>query len=312
MFLQKIKNRTSAVLIYGVTPPKLETPLEKVLESAQRSIARLQTVNLDALIVYDVQDESTRTKEARPFPFQPAMDPMHYAVNYLADLNLPKIIYRPAGKYTQLEIADWFLNMHQNNLHPVLVGIPSPDYVPKISLPEAYQLWSDYQEKSVMGAICIPERHVVLKDEDQRILDKVKSGVSYFVTQCVFNEEYTIAMLEALKEACQKSQQALPTIIFTLSTCGSLKTVEFMEWLGIHIADAHKQRMQTAEDILQESLQICFEVAQTLANYCALNDIPYGFNIESVAIRKNDVEASFALLEKVNGILKSKAVVSQL
>ena len=298
-------------MVYGITPPKLSTPLEKVAEAAQKNIERIQALPIDALIVYDVQDESARTSEARPFPFQAAMDPMEYSNQYLSELNLPKIIYRPAGKYTEAEIADWFENLHANQFHPVLVGIPSPDYVPKISLPEAYQIWSTYQSSSVMGAICIPERHIVLQDEDQRILDKIKSGVSYFVTQCVLNEEYSLKMLQSLKDTCEKTGEQIPTVIFTLSTCGSLKTLEFIEWLGIHVADAHKIRLQNASNILEESLHLCIEIAKTLTNFCVEHSIPFGFNIESVATRKEEVDASISLVKKIDEMLKVKSLVSQ-
>ncbi|MFM7023494.1 MAG: 5,10-methylenetetrahydrofolate reductase [Flavobacteriales bacterium] len=311
MFLQKIKNRESGVLIYSITPPKLSTSLEKVAESAQKNIERIQKLPIDALIVYDVQDESSRTAEVRPFPFQPAMDPVDFSTQYLAELKLPKIIYRPAGKYTKEEITEWFNSLQQNEFHPVLVGIPSPDYVPRISLPEAYAIWSNYKETSVLGAITIPERHVLLNDEDQRILDKVKSGVSYFVSQCVLNEEYSINMLKALKSACDKTGEQVPTIIFTLSTCGSLKTLHFIEWLGIHVADAHKARLQNAANILHESVLICEEIAQSLSEYCVQNNIPFGFNIESVSTRKEEIEASLLLLDKTAAILKAKSLVDQ-
>ena len=296
-------------MVYGITPPKLITPLEKVAEATQKSIARIKALPIDALIVYDVQDESSRTKEERPFPFQAAMDPMEYSNQYLADLNLEKIIYRPAGKYTEEEISEWFKNLNNNQFHPILVGIPSPDYVPKISLPQAYQIWSEYQSSSVMGAICIPERHIVLKDEDQRMLDKIKSGVSYFVTQCVFNEDYSLQMLQSLKDTCDKTGEQIPTVIFTLSTCGSIKTLRFMEWLGIHVADTHKNRLEKANDILQESLQLCNEIAKTLSDYCAEHSIPFGFNIESVATRKDEVDASISLVNNIDEMLKVKSFV---
>ncbi|MCX6183404.1 MAG: hypothetical protein NT150_15945 [Bacteroidetes bacterium] len=311
MFLQKIKNRESGVLVYGITPPKLNTPLEKVAESAKKNIERIQALPVDALIVYDVQDEATRTAEARPFPFQPAMDPMEYCNSYLSELSLEKIIYRPAGKYTEEEISDWFKNMDGNQFYPVLVGIPSPDYVPKISLPQAYEIWSEYQSSSVLGAICIPERHIVLNDEDQRMMDKIKSGVSYFVTQCVLNEDYSIKMLQSLKETCDNNGLQLPTVIFTLSPCGSLKTLQFIEWLGIHVSDTHKYRLQNASDILNESVNICEEIAKKLSGFCADNSIPFGFNIESVAIRKEEVEASINLVKKVDALLKVRSLVAQ-
>jgi len=308
MFLQKIKNRESGILVYGITPPKKITSVEKVAESAKRTIERVKALPIDALIVYDVQDESSRTKEERPFPFQAALDPLAFASEYLNELQVEKIIYRPAGMYSQDELRSWFQNVHEQKAYPILVGIPSPDYKPKSTLGEAYALWSKYKENSVVGAISIPERHIILKDEDQRMLDKIKSGVSYFVTQCVFNEEYSKQMLDALAESCKNNAQQTPTVIFTLSTCGSDKILGFLEWLGIHIKEEHKTRLQNSTNILEESIQLCVEIANVLSGYCIEKNIPFGFNIESVAIKKEEIEASITLLQQVDEMLKLKMV----
>src|SRR5471030_690666 len=159
MFLNKIKSGESVVLLYGITPPKSETSPERIAEIAEKTIARLIPLGLDALIVYDVQDESARTSEERPFPFLNALDPFLFAGQYLQNLNIPKIIYRPAGKFSKEELADWLNELHTNNFYPVFVGVPAPDFPVKTSLPEAYQLWSKNEDTSVIGAVTIPERH---------------------------------------------------------------------------------------------------------------------------------------------------------
>ncbi|MES2810447.1 MAG: hypothetical protein V4619_17565, partial [Bacteroidota bacterium] len=190
MFLDKIQAGESGILIYGITPPKSETSPERVGEIAEKTIARLIPLDIDALIVYDVQDESARTSEERPFPFLKALDPFEFASQYLQDLKVPKIIYRPAGKFSQDELSTWLDELHQQSFYPVFVGVPAPDFAVKTTLPQAYKLWSKHQETSVVGAVTIPERHAVLKDEDQRILEKASCGVSYFISQCVFNVDY--------------------------------------------------------------------------------------------------------------------------
>ncbi len=308
MFLQKIKNRESGILVYGITPPKKIAPSQKIEESAKRTIERVKSLPIDALIVYDVQNESTRTKEDRPFPFQASIDPLTFVKEHLNELAVEKIIYRPAGIYSEAELSEWFKNLHEQKAHPVLVGIPSPDYVPKSTLTQAYALWSKYKETSVVGAISIPERHIALGDEYQRMLDKINSGVSYFVTQCVFNEDYSMAMLEALAASCLKNNKQAPTIIFTLSTCGSTKILGFLEWLGIHIKEEHKTRLLNSTSIVEDSIDLCVEVADILSNYCIEKNIPFGFNIESVAIKKEEIEASINLLKQVEQMLKSKMV----
>lgn len=308
MFLDKIKSGASGILTYGITPPKSETPAERIAEIAGKTMARLIPLDIDALIVYDVQDESARTSVERPFPFLKALDPFEFASTYLQDVKVPKIIYRPAGKFSEDELSDWLEGLHQHNFYPVFVGVPAPDYPVKTSLPEAYKLWSKHESTSVMGAVTIPERHEVLKDEDKRILDKVSCGVSYFISQCVFNIDYAKQVVADLSQSCKKDNKGFPTIIFTLTACGSLKTLEFMEWLGIHIPDNLKTELKQAENMLEKSVNVCLEIATELTAFCAEKSIPFGFNIESVAIRKDEIEASIYMVNKIGDILQQQGI----
>jgi hypothetical protein len=305
MFINKIRKRESGILLYGITPPKAQTPIEKVREIAQKSLSILCPLDIDALVVYDVQDESARTSEERPFPFTSAMDPFEFSSQYLKPLAVPKIIYRPAGKFTEAELSEWLEGLKTHGFYPVFVGLPAPDYVVKTSLKDAYDLWrAQHQGHSVIGAVTIPERHAVLKDEDVRILDKVDSGVSYFISQCIFNVEYTKKILDDLLTACQTKRRQLPTIIFTLTICGSVKTIHFMEWLGIHIPEDIKEELKVSSNSVARSIEIATAIAGDLIQYCQQRSIPFGFNIESVATRKDEVDASLELLNTVSGLLK--------
>ncbi len=309
MFFNKIKKKESGVLLYGITPPKIQTAPERVSEIASKAITDLSALDIDALIVYDVQDESARTDAERPFPFTRALDPFEYASQHLQELTVPKIIYRPAGKYTTEELSQWLQDLKTNRFYPIFVGLPSPDYVVKTSLKEAYQIWSEqHGEHSVIGAITIPERHAVLNDEDVRIMDKVESGVSYFISQCIFNVDYTKKMLDDLVQAFQNKNQELPTIIFTLTICGSVKTLHFMEWLGIHIPEDIKDDLKLSEDPVKHSVDLATSFAKDLIKYCQEKSIPFGFNIESVAIRRVEIEASLELLNAVSELLKANGL----
>ncbi len=304
MFLAKIKSKESGLLLYGITPPKSTTPVEKLDEAAEKSLSILQRLDIDALVVYDVQDESARTSEERPFPFSSALDPFEYTTRYLHRLEVQKIIYRPAGMFTRDELSQWLNNLKSHGFHPVFVGVPAPDYVPKTSLAEAYDIWREsHQDHSVIGAVTIPERHAVLKDEDARILDKVSCGVSYFISQCIFNVQFTKKILDDLHIACRKTGKDVPTIIFTLTICGSLRTLHFMEWLGIHIPEEIKEELKSSQNAAARSKELAVDIARELIEYCRGRSIPFGFNVESVATRKEEVEASLELLSTIGGML---------
>jgi len=305
MFFTKIKRKESGVLLYGITPPKANTAAEKVSEMAEKSLGILCSLDIDALVVYDVQDESARTTEERPFPFTSALDPFEFASKYLQRLSIPKIIYRPAGQFTQEALSQWLQGLSTNGFYPVFVGLPAPDAVPITSLKDAYRIWREqHGDHSVMGAVTIPERHALLKDEDVRILDKVECGVSYFISQCIFNVDYTKQILDALVTACGKRNQELPTIIFTLTICGSPRTLDFMEWLGIHVPDEIKEELKASTNAAGRSVEIAVTIAKDLMKYCLERSIPFGFNIESVATRKAEVDASLQLLNTVGDLLK--------
>jgi len=304
MFFKKIKEKRSGVLLYGITPPKAQTAAERIKVIAENTLNILCPQDIDALVVYDVQDESARTQEERPFPFSSSLDPFDYASQYLQRLEVPKIIYRPAGKFSKDELAQWLQGLRAHRFHPIFVGLPTPDYVVKTSLKDAYELWRVHEEHCVVGAITIPERHAILKDEDVRILDKVDSGVSYFISQCIFNVEYTKQTLDALVKSCGDKNKEIPTLIFTLTVCGSLKTLQFMEWLGIHIPDDIKAELEASENPVTRSVEIAVAIAKDLIQHCQARSIPFGFNIESVAIKKEEIDASLGLLNTVRELLR--------
>lgn len=223
-------------------------------------------------------------------------------------MEISKIIYRPAGRFTKQELSDWLQKLPENDFHPVFVGLPAPDFPAITTLPEAYKIFKEFQYESVLGGVTIPERHNALKDEDRRILQKMNDGVSYFISQCIFNVDYAKQVITDLSDACKGRNVKLPTIIFTLSVCGSTKTLSFMEWLGIHLPDELKDELKASENILEKSIDVCLKIAAELTEFCSLRTFPFGFNIESVAIRKEEIEASIHLTRQIAAMLEQKGI----
>ena len=104
--------------------------------------------------------------------------------------------------------------------------------------------------------------------------------------------------------ACQRKEQDLPTIIFTLTICGSAKTLDFMEWLGIHVPEDIKEELKASTNPVGRSVELATAIAKDLIQYCQERSIPFGFNIESVATRKEEVDGSLELLNTVRGLLE--------
>ena len=74
---------TNGVLLYGLTPPRATATSEQADTAAQATLARLRSVQVDGLIIYDVADKDDRATTPRPFPFMPMMDPGKFLDNQL-------------------------------------------------------------------------------------------------------------------------------------------------------------------------------------------------------------------------------------
>jgi 5,10-methylenetetrahydrofolate reductase len=140
------------------------------------------------------------------------------------------------------------------------------------------------------------------------VLDKVGCGVSYFISQCIFEVEYAKQVLRDLAIACDQQRKDFPTMIFTLTICGSPKTLQFMEWLGIYVPEHIKEELSVAENQVAHSVAIATRIAKELIGFCQARSIPFGFNIESVAIRREEIDASLELLNTVRDLLKESGL----
>lgn len=298
---ERILNRESGFLFYGLTPPKASTGDERVREIAEKQMARIRSLNVDALILYDLQDESSRNANPRPFPFSETIKPDVYSRNYLTDLQLPKIIYKSVGKYSPAEFANW-VRTADNDLS-VFVGSPSKSQTDSLTLSNAYRIKNEQNVQMVLGGVTIPERHHLKGDEHLRLFSKIDNGCRFFVSQCVYSVNHTLDFLSDYYYTALEQQRPMVPVIFTLTPCGSTKSLEFLDWLGIDVPHWLHNDLQHSENILHRSVDVCSSIAAEIVDFCRAKSIPMGFNIESVAIRKEEIEASIELVGNVRALL---------
>lgn len=299
----KISQKKGGYLFYGLTPPKFSTEKERLAEISAKQKERLANLDLDGLILYDIQDESSRTDVPRPFPFMQTLSPDWYAKEYLGDLDLPKIIYKSVGKFSAEGLQNWLSENESLVDMTVFVGAPSKEQQVHISLQEAYQIKKASNSNMILGGVTIPERHFVKHDEHLRLINKIESGCSFFITQCVYNLDNAKDVLSDYYFYTQANGIAPVPIIFTLTPIGSLKTLEFTRWLGIDIQRWLENELKVSDDILRTSINICKYIANDLIGFAAEKNMPIGFNIESVAIRKAEIDASIELVKTVRELM---------
>lgn len=299
MLIDKIKNRQSGIILYGITPPKKGTDENKIQEIAERQIKRLSNLTIDGLVLYDIQDEKTRTDAERPFPFMETLDAYDYSQKYLQSLPIPKIIYRAVGKYTESELTQFLESADPNNILSVFVGAASKQQDVTMTMKAAYQLKSNIQPELLLGGVTIPERHQSKGDEHQRVFNKISQGCQFFVSQGVYDVNASKNFLSDYYYYGQEHNIPLAPIMFTLTPCGSEKTLQFMKWLGISIPKWLENELVHSHDILQKSVDLSVQNWEELVSFASEKNIPIGCNIESVAIRKVEVEASIEMLNRI-------------
>ncbi len=300
MLVDKIINRESGIVLYGITPPKKGTSPEKIEEISSRQIQRLQPLKIDGLILYDIQDEKSRTAEERPFPFMETLDSFYYSNEYLRSLPIPKVIYRSVGKYSKSELSQFLVDAPANDTLTVFVGASSKSQAVTLSMNDAYKLKAKTNSDLLLGGVTIPERHQSKGDEHIRVFSKISRGCTFFVSQGVYDVNASKDFLSEYYYYGQEHNIPLVPILFTLTPCGSLKTLQFMKWLGISIPKWLENELIHSNDILQKSVDVSEQNWRELKSFADEKGIPIGCNIESVAIRKVEVDASIELLQRIS------------
>lgn len=289
--------------MYGITPPSLSLTPERAAEVAQATLARLNPVALDGLIIYDVDAESDRSADSRPFPFMPMMDPADFLDRHLSDWTRPVVVYRAVGKYTEAELSRWLTKADAQGLLTVLVGAASRHQAVKTRLTDAYRLHAGLKRRPRIGGVCIAERHVGTGQEHRRMLSKQENGCEFFVSQVCYDLDHIRDLLSDYAYLCRDEGLAPRPVILTLAPCGSMKTLEFMSWLGIDIPRWLHTELARSHDPLTESYDQCLTNARTLIGFCRRLGLPFGINVESLTNRKVEIEASVDLAREIRELL---------
>lgn len=291
-------------LLYAVTPPRVTTSPERVEQLAARTLERLEEMAPDGLVLYDLVDEADRADSERPFPFLQTQDPARYLTQWLGPWRGPTIVYRCVGKYDQTELVDW-MSAQPGTVGTVFVGAASGDTPVRTDLRTAQRLRSSVRRDLPLGGVAIPERHRGRGDEHARLLSKQAAGCTYFVSQVVYDIGAAKDLASDYAYACRQARVPPVPIFFTLSLCGSARTVDFLEWLGVAVPRWIRNEMLHADDTLEASRAFCLQSARELTEFCRYLRLPFGFNVESVSTRRDEIEATVGLAGEVRAIVRA-------
>jgi hypothetical protein len=302
--IRRIDAGEGEFLLFALTPPSLATDRERAQEIADATVARLRPVGLDGLILYDIDDETERNAAERPFPFMPTLDPADYLANEFRTWKTPVIVYRAVSKYAPSELRGWLSAQDPERLMTVLVGAASSNATVRTSLRDAQAIRQEVNSGLLLGGVAIPERHTRRDDEHLRLLAKQNAGCRFFVTQVVYDINATKNLVSDYHYECRAHGISPAPLVFTFSVCGSMKTLDFLRWLGVDVPRWIENDLKHAGDPLEASYQQALATATELMAYCRTLGVPFGINVESVSIRRVEIEASVRLARELRTQLK--------
>lgn len=295
------------VRLYGTTPPREGSAAALVENAADKLAERLRRLPVDAVVVYDIQDESARTSAPRPFPYMRTIDPRVYAQLLGARLGLPVITYKSIGLMSEAEWLAWL-----NETGPgfgvdfvSVVGRPTSgtgQY--PLSLDRAIALAAGHPRRYAVGGVVIAERHARYAGEGGRMIVKAQSGCTFFVSQTVYHPRSTVEMLADYARRCSEAGVAPRRVVLTFAPAGREKTMAFMKWLGIDVPPDTERAILGAADPLAQSIAICRDNLRRILDEPYVNRIPLGINVESVSINRDEIDASVELFDTLSVVLR--------
>jgi hypothetical protein len=299
-----LADASGEILLLGLTPPRRSVSSAEATQIAEVTLDRLHGLALDGLVLYDIDDESDRNSEPRPFPYLPTMDPATFHATYLSAWRKPVIVYRCVGKYPKDDLAGWLRDVDPRQVSSVFVGSSSSEKPVHTTLGEAHALRDQLRPALTLGAVTITERYSRRGDEHLRMLTKQTRGCSFFISQVVYDVDATKSLISEYYYACADRGLQPRPVVFTLSVCGSLKTLSFLKWLGVDVPRWLENSLQRSPDPLTDSFRQCVTGARDLIDFCRGLHMPFGFNVESVSIRKAEIEASVLLAKEIRTMLR--------
>ena len=145
------------------------------------------------------------------------------------------------------------------------------------------------------GGVTIAERHGTGRSESARMLRKAEDGCAFFISQAVYDAGATIRLLADYARDCARAGVAPRRVVLTFVPCGRAKTLEFIRWLGIAIADETARAILADPAPLTRSIAICRDHLRAILDQDYARTLPLGINVESVSIYKDEIDASIEL-----------------
>lgn len=292
----RLLDASRPVFLYGTTPPRAGSSPEQVFNAAEKLGERLRRAPVDGVVIYDIQDESGRRAQPRPFPFVGTVDPRAYSSLLSERTGFSPITYKALGELDERGWRDWLDETAQANLRLIsVVGRPTSGVRYALSLARAVRLAAEHPARFTVGGVAIAERHTEVRSEAARLLAKGVEGCAFFISQTVYHAPPTQRLLADYLRDCRGAGVEPRRIVLTFAPCGREKTLAFLRWLGVNVPPEAAQAILGAARPLERSIALCRDNLRRILDGPYAGAVPLGVNVESVSINRDEIDASVEL-----------------
>jgi len=293
-FCEAVQSPKDLAMLFTIIPPPLHSTTEKVKQRARSAANILRSLPLSALNIPEVLNETRNGP--RVSQYSPKVPPRDYArMLRQAYQEIPApcpemIVNRVVVRHPATALQKWFQRTHKEfNISSFLLvgGESSQIHYPGPSVPESARLLNQCEFPHLAGGVTIPTRRHSdpSRDEPHRLLRKMKSGLSFFTSQILFEASSMRRLLMDFTRLCQQKKVSPGRIFLSFAPLSREKDLQFMRWLGVEISDDTAGYLLENPSLTEErSVKYAETLFRTILDwvYSASIPVPIGLNVEHV------------------------------
>jgi len=281
-------------ILFEVIPPSMSWTLERIENWARRASDIMRKNSISFLNLPEVVNE---TRGERIVPFSQKIDNLLFSdivKKYFDDIK--PILNKICVRMDRSEFDNWVNRVFKKGIrHIIFVGGESSsiEYPGYSVLQAAGRVKKKYFDINIGGITILTRR-----SEPENMYEKMKAGISFFVSQIIFETSNIKQVLINLRRITDEKGMQMPKIYISLTPASRIKDIEFMKWLGVEFPSAILSYLTEYESKVEErSFEILDRTIDETIEFMVKEKIKLGFNVEHVMY--NNLELSEQLIEEI-------------
>lgn len=267
-------------IFFEILPPPITWSEERIARYCRHIVFLLRNQNIFTVCIPEVVNEVR--EEQRSVEFVPKMDNVKFAgilkQHYHA---LIPILCKICVRQPKQSFEKWVEQVYEKGFRNILlVGGESKkvDY-PGYTVIQAARFLKNHYPEIRAGGIAIFTR----EEEVSHIVEKVKAGVEFFISQIIFEVANMKQVLLNLSKLGKKESLNMPRMYLSLAVASKIKDIQFMKWLGVEFPTAVYAHLTCEnKEVEVRSSEVVDMMLDEIFHFIEKEKIPVGFNIEHV------------------------------